>query len=87
MSTESIRSVIIERITQALDPSYLEVIDDSAEHEGHSGAQQGAGHFSIIIKAEKLQPYTRLKKHQQIYALFQDLIPDTIHALAIRCLD
>lgn len=75
---------IRQRLTQAFQPALLEVIDDSAQHRGHAGAQSGAGHFTVRITALIFNTLSRVAAHQQIYQHLNDLIPDEIHALSIQ---
>lgn len=77
------QTIIRERIVKALAPSYLEVIDESDQHVGHAGHQGGGRHFAVIISAEKLSTLSRVEAHRQIYALFEDMMPEMIHALRI----
>ena len=72
------------RLQEHLNPTYLEVLDESEQHKGHAGYQGGGRHFAIIITADCLEGLTRVKAHQKIYALFTDLMPDEIHALRIQ---
>lgn len=77
------KQLIQTRLEEALEPTYLEVIDESDQHIGHAGHQGGGRHFAIIISAETLDGLSRIESHRKIYALFADLIPDKIHALKI----
>ncbi len=79
------RAMIIKlRLQQAFSPSYLEVIDESDQHIGHAGHQGGGRHFAIIIQAACFKQLTRIEAHQKIYALFNDMMPEPIHALRIK---
>jgi len=78
----------IETIQQclqdALEPSQLEVIDESHLHAGHAGAQSGKGHFKVIIKSEQLNKLRSVAQHQAIYASLGNLMQTDIHALSIN---
>lgn len=79
------RSTLIkERLQQAFSPTELEVIDESDLHIGHAGHQGGGRHFAIMISAPILAKLSRVEAHQQIYALFKDMMPHEIHALRIK---
>lgn len=67
----------------ALQPSKLEVLDDSHLHAGHAGAREGR-HFTVRITAERFNGLSRLARHRLIYDSLQLLIPRGIHALAIE---
>ena len=67
----------------ALQPSLLQVIDDSHLHAGHAGAREGR-HFTVRITAERFRGLSRVARHRLIYDALQLLIPRGIHALAIE---
>lgn len=75
--------LIEQRLQSALQPEYLEIIDDSDKHRGHAGAQGGAGHYTVKISAKEMQGLSRVVAHRKIYELLSDLIPHEIHALSI----
>lgn len=77
----------IDLITQrlaALEPSHLEIIDESHMHIGHEGAKDGAGHFRVIIASDQFQGIAPVARHRLVYGLLNDLIPYPVHALAIQ---
>ena len=67
-----------------LSPVVLELADDSAEHAGHPGAAGGGGHFSLVIVSEHFAGLTRIARHRAVLDRVGDLIPNPVHALAIR---
>lgn len=88
MMTNDDRVVEIrKRLTKALEPSFLEVIDDSADHLGHAGAAMGAGHFTVRIGAPCLHGKSKVAAHQAVYQQLNDLIPNEIHALSIEIVE
>lgn len=80
------KEIIEKRLTETFHPSYLRVIDESDQHIGHPGHQGGGRHFAIEISAPQLQEMSRVAAHRAIYAVFNDLMPDRIHALKIKIL-
>jgi BolA family transcriptional regulator, general stress-responsive regulator len=66
----------------ALQPTALEVQDDSAAHAGHAGAREGR-HFSVRVVSERFAGVSRVGRHRLIYDALDRLIPQGIHALAI----
>ncbi len=77
----------IECITQrlqTLNPSQLSVIDDSAKHIGHAGAQMGMGHFTVNIAADSFKGKSDIEVHRTIYQALGDLMQTDIHALSIN---
>ena len=67
-----------------LSPVVLELDDDSAEHAGHAGAAGGGGHFSLVIVSEHFACLTPIARHRAVLDRVGDLIPNPVHALAIR---
>ena len=80
MSVEA--SEIESALTAALEPTALEVRDDSHLHAGHAGALEGR-HFSILIVTPRCVGLGRVARHRLVYDALQTLIPRGIHALAI----
>ena len=79
-------AVTAEQIDQAvraqLQPTSLEVIDDSHLHAGHAGAREGR-HFTVRIQAPAFEACSRVARHRLVYHALRDLIPAGVHALAI----
>lgn len=78
------RPQIEQLLSQALSPLHLEIIDDSAAHAGHAGAQGGAGHYHVRILSEKFRGLPVLARHRLVYEALRPLIPEEIHALGIE---
>ncbi len=76
---------IERRLTAALAPATLDVIDDSDSHRGHAG-HSGAGesHFTVRIEATAFAGKSRIDRQRAVYAALGDLVaPDRVHALVI----
>jgi len=73
-----------QMIQDALNPTQLEVIDDSHKHIGHAGAKEGKGHFTVVIKSEALEGKRMLQQHRMLYEALGDMMETDIHALAIK---
>ena len=76
--------LIRERISQALQPSHLEIIDESHLHAGHEGARDGRGHFRVRVASSRFSGLRPLQQHRLIYEAVGDLMETDIHALAIE---
>ncbi|MEK7439093.1 MAG: BolA family protein [Pseudomonadota bacterium] len=74
----------IEQRLAALQPSRLELRDDSALHAGHEGAKGGGGHYSLTIVSPQFSGKNTLARHRLIYAALGPMMQQQIHALAIR---
>ena len=84
-STGPVAADIEKRLREALAPSHLAVINDSAKHRGHAGDDgSGESHFTVEIEAEAFAGMTRLARQRAVNAALGDLMRDRVHALAIR---
>ena len=76
-----------ERLRAQWQPSALEVLDESWQHEGHAGAN-GTGfgtHFRVRIASPLFEGKPRVARHRMVYDALQDFIDrDGVHALAIE---
>ncbi len=70
----------------ALQPTHLEINDDSQRHVGHPGAATGGGHFQLSIAAPAFLDHDILSCHRLIYQALSELMPQHIHALSIKIL-
>jgi len=75
-------------LREALSPTQLEVIDESAAHAGHSGANaQGRGtHFRVRIASPRFEGKPRVARHRLVYDALQVFIAQGLHAIAIEVL-
>ena len=77
-----------QRLRETLAPSDLQVIDESADHAGHAGAN-GTGfgtHFRVRIGSPLFVGKTRVQRHRLVYDALHDFIDQGLHALAIEVL-
>jgi len=79
-------AAIKDRITQALQPTQLEIINESHLHAGHEGAKDGRGHFRVRIASPQFNGKTLIQRHRLVYEAVGDLMDSDIHALAIEVL-
>ena len=84
MRAEQRQEAIEERLKQALNPDYLEVINESHLHAGHAGAREGKSHFRVIIASEQFNDRALLGCHQLVYQALGEMMRQDIHALAIE---
>ena len=67
----------------ALQPTAIEVLDDSHLHAGHAGAKEGR-HFTVRVTSEVFAGLTRVARHRLVYDAARSLMAEGIHALAIQ---
>lgn len=87
MSDENPRvSLIRERISASLNPTRLEIEDESHKHVGHPGAAAGGGHFNVLVVAEAFAGVPLIKRHRMVYDAVGDAMEKEVHALSIKAL-
>jgi BolA protein len=76
------------RLRNALQPTLLEVIDESAAHAGHAGAgAEGYGtHFRVRIASPLFAGKARVARHRLVYDALHVFIAQGLHAIAIETL-
>lgn len=79
-------AMLRERLTAALAPQDLDILDESHKHAGHAGARDGRGHFDVVIVAEAFAGKSLLERHRLVYAAVGDAMQTDVHALGIRAL-
>ncbi|WP_418116501.1 BolA family protein [Variovorax sp. 350MFTsu5.1] len=75
-------------LCKALAPTALEVIDESAAHAGHAGANaEGRGtHFRVRIASPLFDGKPRVARHRLVYDALHVFIAQGLHAIAIEVL-
>ena len=75
---------IIARLTAALDPVDLDVVDEFDRHAGHAGAREGGGtHYRVRVVSAQFERRTRVERHRLVYGLLEAEFADGLHALAL----
>ena len=74
----------IRRRLATLEPSRLELHDDSAQHAGHAGAAPGGNtHWRVTIVSAVFAGKATVARHRLVYDALGDLMRHPIHALQI----
>lgn len=80
----SARVEAIRAALSALQPSVLEINDDSHKHAGHEGARDGRGHYSLLIVSPVFSGLNAIARHRAVYEAVGSLMQTDIHALSMR---
>lgn len=72
------------RLTAALHPTEIEIIDESARHAGHDGAASGGGHYILHIVSDAFAGKNLIQRHRLVYDAVGDMMHSEIHALSIQ---
>ena len=81
-----VRDSIERKLAEALEPTHLDVIDQSAEHAGHMGHHghgTGETHFHVEVVSRAFVGRSRVERNRMIYALLAEEIAGGVHALSM----
>ena len=67
-----------------LEPSSLEIIDDSAKHAGHAGAKSDGGNYRLSIVWPRFAGRRTMERHRLVYDALGPLMKREIHAVSIN---
>jgi BolA family transcriptional regulator, general stress-responsive regulator len=77
--------VLKAKLVAAFSPSHFELIDESNQHHGHSGAHpSGESHFRVKIASDAFQGKSRVQQHRLINEVLAIELKARVHALAIE---
>ncbi len=82
------KKILIEdiknKLTRALNPNQLDVIDESSQHFGHVGWKEGVvTHIKIDIIADSFNGLSKVQRHKVIYQILGSEINNGLHAVRI----
>ena len=73
------------RLEEALQPTVIELVDDSEKHRGHGGYNPaGESHFSMRIESAAFAGKSRVERQRLVHKALGDLLHERVHALSIK---
>jgi len=76
---------IRDKLTVALAPQRLEIVDDSARHAGHAGARQGGeSHFNVTVVSARFSGLNRIARQRLVYEALAEELAGPVHALSLK---
>jgi BolA protein len=79
----SVQRRIEEKITAALAPSHLEVINESHMHSVPPGSES---HFKLVIVSESFTGTPRLGRQRAVNGVLAEELKESVHALSMATL-
>lgn len=92
MAEGPIATIIRNKLTAALAPTWLEIEDDSARHAGHhheggmDARPGGESHFNLTVVSAAFEGQSRVGRQRVINALLAEELAGPVHALSIRAM-
>lgn len=84
-STGPVATEMLRRLGVELEPTHIELIDDSEQHRGHGGYNPaGESHFTLIIESAAFAGKSRVERQRMVYSALGELMDERVHALSIR---
>jgi BolA protein len=81
----SVEQTIREKLTAALAPTRLEIINESSLHAGHHHSPgTGESHFRVLIVSPVFAGKSRLERHRLVNATLVTELAGKVHALALK---
>lgn len=85
MTSTPLSDEIHTRLTEALAPSVLHVINTSHQHAGHAGDDgSGESHWIVVVASDRFTGMRRIDRQRLVNKALADLLATRIHALEIR---
>ena len=79
-----VAAAIESKLTAALSPSRMTVVDESHRHAGHAGARpEGESHFRVEIVSAAFAGRSRVDRQRMVYAALAEEFAAGLHALAL----
>lgn len=83
--TGPVAAEMLKRLNSALNPTSVELTDDSERHRGHGGYNPaGESHFTLRIESPAFTGKNRVERQRMVYTALGDLMRERVHALSIR---
>ena len=72
------------KLTEALAPTQLAIVDESHRHAGHAGARpEGETHLRIEIVSEKFAGLSRSERQRLVHRVLVSELAGRVHALSL----
>ena len=82
------RKNILSKLKKHLEPSFIEVIDESHLHANHNpDAKNGGTHFKVKIISKTFQGKSNIEKHRIVYEILDSELKNGVHALTLNLSD
>ncbi|RUO98652.1 BolA family transcriptional regulator [Hyphomicrobium sp.] len=83
----SVTGRLREKLMIGLQPTRLDVVNESELHAGHRNSPgTGESHFRVLIVSDAFTGKSRVERHRLVNDLLKDELAGGIHALALSTL-
>jgi BolA protein len=72
------------KLVAALEPTRLEVVDQSSLHAGHAGSREGGeSHFLVTVESGVFVGESAIARQRRVHRLLAEELRGPVHALAL----
>jgi len=83
----TVQDVIRDKLSHALSPTRMDIVNESHLHAGHSGSPgTGDSHFRVEVVSARFAGLNRIERQRLVYQTLADEIAGPVHALALSTL-
>ena len=79
----NVHKTIEQKISEALSPTHLQVINESHMHNVPPGSES---HFKLVVVTDTFSGVPRVRRHQTVNGILKDELAGPIHALSMETL-
>ncbi len=72
---------LLELVLKPLNIAHHQLVNDSQKHSGSATDS----HYNLVLVSDDFVGIGAVKRHQQVFALVDELMKNPIHALALHC--
>ncbi|XP_036395562.1 bolA-like protein 1 [Megalops cyprinoides] len=80
-SDRPVETTVRAKLTAALEPAHLEVINESHMHAVPPGSES---HFRVVVVSSRFEGLSLLQRHRLVNETLREELSNSIHALAIQ---
>ena len=81
----SIEQTMREKLMVALEPTRLDIINESELHAGHRNSPgTGESHFRLLIVSPAFTGKSRIERHRIVNEILAEELAGRIHAMALK---
>lgn len=82
-SAVMVQQRIVEKLTSALQPVHLDVVNESHMHSVAPGSET---HFKVLVVSPAFEAQSLVQRHRTVNGVLADELKSGVHALSIRAL-
>ena len=83
----AVTQTIERKLTEALAPHRLKIVDESEKHKGHAGYREGGEtHFRVEVVSDAFAGQNRVARQRRVYEILAAELAGGVHALQLKTL-